>query len=102
ESLAEPAADVHGGGARREDLLDAGALELGDVVGRDDAAAEHQDLTGAALAELLHDPWEERHVRARVAREPDRVGVFLDRGLGDLLGCLMESGVSELSPRVTD
>ena len=102
EPLAEPAADVDGGGARREDLLDAGALELRDVVGRDDPAAEHQDLAGAALAELLDDPREERHVRARVARQPDRVGVLLDRGLGDLLGRLVQAGVDDLEPRVAE
>ena len=59
-------------------------------------------VAGAALAELLDDPREQRHVRARVAREPDRVGVLLDRGLGDLLGRLMQPGVDDLEARVAE
>ena len=33
-------------------------------------------------------------------REPDRVGVLLDRGLGDLLGGLVQAGVDDLEPGV--
>ena len=33
-------------------------------------------------------------------REPDRVGVLLDRGLGDLLGRLVQARVDDLEPGV--
>ena len=61
---------------------------------------EDQDVAGAALAQRRHDLGEQRHVRARVAREPDRVGVLLDRGLGDLLGRLVQARVDHLEPGV--
>ena len=35
-----------------------------------------------------------------MARQPDRVGVLLDRGLGDLLGRLVEAGVDDLEAGV--
>ena len=55
---------------------------------------------GPALAQLLHDPREQRHVGARWQRQPDRVGVLLDRGLGDLLGRLVQARVDDLEPGV--
>ena len=35
-----------------------------------------------------------------MAREPDGVGVLLDRGLGDLLGGLVQARVDHLEPGV--
>ena len=35
-------------------------------------------------------------------READRVGVLLDRGLGDLLGRLVQPGVDDLEPRIAE
>ena len=40
-------------------------------------------------------------MRAGEDRDPDRVGVLLDRGLDDLLGRLVQAGVDDLHPRVT-
>ena len=39
-------------------------------------------------------------MRAGEDREPDRVGVLLEGGLGDLLGRLEETGVDHLEPGV--
>ena len=39
---------------------------------------------------------EQRHVRAGEHRQPDRVGVLLDRRLDDLLGRLVQAGVDDL------
>ena len=47
-------------------------------------------------AQTVHDPRHERHVGAREDRDSDRVGVFLDRRLDDLLGGLMEAGIDHL------
>ena len=55
---------------------------------------------GIVALQLLDDEREERHVRAGEDREADAVGVFLDRGLHDLLGRLEESGVDDLHARV--
>ena len=55
---------------------------------------------GAPFPQLLHHLREQRHVGAGVAREPDGVGVLLDRGLGDLLGRLVQAGVDHLEARV--
>ena len=84
----------------REDLGHAGLLERRDVVDRDHAAAEDEDVAGAALPQLRDHLREQRHVGARVAREPDGVGILLDRGLGDLLRRLMQPGVDHLEAGV--
>src|SRR5207248_7724058 len=88
--------DVAGRSTGREDLRDAELLELGDVGSRDRPAYDHQHLAGAALAQQLDDPWHERHVRAGEDRDPDGVGILLDRGLDDLLRRLVEPGVDHL------
>jgi len=44
----------------------------------------------------------ERHVRAGQDRDPDGVGVLLDRRLDDLLGSLMEAGVDHLHAGVSE
>ncbi len=69
-------------------------------LGGDDAPAEHQDVARPALAEQPHDLREQRHVGARMQRQPDRVGVLLDRRLDDLLGCLVQARVDDLETRV--
>ena len=51
--------------------------------------------------QALDDAGHERHVRPRENRDADRVGVFLDRGLDDLLRSLMETGVDHLHAGVT-
>ena len=83
--LAHPLDDRHRRGAGREDLRDAERLELRDVVLGDDPAAEDDDVVGAALAQQLHHPGEQRHVGAGQHRQADAVGVLLDRRLDDLL-----------------
>ena len=41
-------------------------------------------------------------MRAREDRDPDGVGILLDRRLDDLLGGLMEAGVDHLHARVAE
>ena len=77
-------------------LRDAQLLELGDVGVGDDAAAEDDDVARVALGEQLDDPREQRHVRAGEDRQPDGVGVLLDRRLDDLLRRLVQAGVDDL------
>ena len=50
--------------------------------------------------ELLDDQRKERHVRAGEDREADAVGIFLNRGLHDLLGRLEEPGIDHFHARV--
>src|SRR5207247_836007 len=57
--------DVLRGSAGREDLGDAEALELGDVVGRDRAADGEKHVVDALLAQQLDDPRDECHVSPR-------------------------------------
>ena len=49
------------------------------------------DVLDALLAQELDDPGHEGHVGAGEDREPDRVGVLLDHGRGDLLGRLVQA-----------
>jgi ribosomal protein S3AE len=49
----------------------------------------------------FHHARHENEVRAREERETKRVGVFLNDGLDDLLGRLVEAGVDDLKARVT-
>ena len=52
------------------------------------------------LAQEGHHLREQRHVRAGMAREPDRVWVLLDGRVGDLFWRLVQTGVDELEPGV--
>ena len=70
------------------------------VVVGDDPAAEHEHVAHALLAEQRDDPREQGVVRAREHREPDGVGVLLQRGLRDLLGRLVQAGVDDLEAGV--
>ena len=62
--------------------------------------SDDEHVLRPVLAQPVEDPRDERHVRAGEDRDPDRVGVLLDRGLDDLLGRLVEAGVDDLHPRV--
>ena len=63
--------------------------------------SDDEHVLRAVLAQPLEDPRDERHVRAGEDRDPDRVGVLLDRGLDDLLRRLVQTGVDDFHPRVT-
>src|SRR5437899_11105490 len=79
-----------------EQLSDALALELGDVLRGDDATAGEQNVLPSRLEQQLANAWEEGHVGAREDRQSHYVHVFLDRCLRDHLGCLMQAGVNDL------
>ena len=68
------------------DPLDAERLELGDLRGRDRAAAaaEDADVVGAALAQHVDHVAEVLVVPALVGADGDRVGVLLDRRAHDV------------------
>ena len=61
---------------------------------------EHQHLTQPAVAQLLHHAREQREVRTAEQRQTDSVDIFLQRGLRDLLGSLMQAGVDDLEAMV--
>src|SRR5580765_3087553 len=73
---------------RRPDVL---SDEANDVVGWNDAAAEHRDVVGPLLAQQLEHPGEQIVVGPREHGEPDGVGVLLDRRGDDLLGGLVQA-----------
>ena len=68
------------------DALDAVRLELLDLGRRDRAAAaaEHADVTGAALSQHVDHVPEVLDVTTLVRAHGDRVGILLDRGAHDL------------------
>ena len=84
------------GAPGREDRRDAALDQLGRIVGRNRPADDDEHVVGAVRAQAVDDPRDERHVGSREDRDPDRVGVLLDRRLDDLLGSLMEAGVDHL------
>ena len=71
-------------------------LELRQVVLGHDAAAEHDDVAGAARLERIDHRREQRHVRARHDRQADRVDRLLHRRRRDHLRRLVEAGVDDL------
>ena len=73
--LAEPRDDVTGRSAGREDLLDAVALELRDVVRRDDASTEDDDVTGVDMIASVDDA-----VEASIARSADAAVAVIPEG----------------------
>src|SRR6266702_3274998 len=101
ERLLEPPDDVRERGAGGEHRGYAGLAQPRDLVGGDDPAPEHQHVAHALLAQERHDAREQRVVRARQHREADGVGVLLQRGLRHLLGRLVQPGVDDLEPGVT-
>src|SRR5439155_21440008 len=92
--------DVSEGGPRSEDDLDACLLELRDILLRDDPAARNEDVARLPLLQELHDLGEEGHMRPAQAGEADRIDVFLDRGLDDILRGLPQARIDDLHPRV--
>src|SRR2546423_993495 len=76
----QPLGDGDHGGPRREDLGNALVLEHDDVGLRHDPAAEDHHVVEPAGGELLLDAREQRHVGAGEDRQPDGVGVLLQRG----------------------
>ena len=72
------------------------ALSVAHVVVGDHAAADDQDVVGAALLQQLQRRAENRHVRAGQDADADDVDVFLDRGLDDLLGRAVQAGVDDV------
>jgi hypothetical protein len=57
-------------------------------------------VTQTLLAQELHQPGADVHVRAAEDRQPDDVGILLKRGGDDLLGRLTKTGVDNLHPRI--
>ena len=82
--------------ARQEDPGDAHRLQLRNVDVRDDAADEHAHVVETLLAQQLHQPRADVHVRAAQDRQADDVGILLQRGRGDLLGRLPQAGIDHL------
>src|SRR5205085_9781848 len=74
--------------------------ELGRVLGWDRAADDDEHVLGLVLLQPLEDLGDERHVRTGENRDPDRVGVLLDRRLHDLLRRLVQARVDDLHPGV--
>src|SRR5271156_6816781 len=75
--LAHPLDDVFCRCAGSEDLPHAQLLELGRIVVGNNSAAKNRHIRGAAILEQPHYLREQRHVRARENRQPDRIDVFL-------------------------
>src|SRR3990170_4917385 len=100
--LLEEPADLREGRPRAEDGLHPGFPQLRHVLLGDDPSARDDDVLRPALPEDPHDLREQGHVRAAQAGQADRVDVLLDRGLGDVLRGLAESGVDDLHPRVAE
>src|SRR5256885_1665648 len=100
KTLAQPIHDVLQRGAGGEDLLHPALLEGGDVVVRDDAAAEDDDVRRLPPLQLLDHRREERHVRTRMDRKADHLGVLLERRIDHHLRSLAEPGVDHFVTRV--
>src|ERR1700687_584556 len=83
-----------------EDLDNAHLFQLGGVVLRDDATAKNHDIGGVALLEQFEDAGDQRHVRAAVQADADRVDVFLDRRLYHHFWGLPKAGVDHLDASV--
>jgi len=66
------------------------------------ATAEDENVTQVAAAQFLHHAREQREVRPGEERQADRVDVFLQRRLGDLLGRLVQTRVDDLETVVPE
>src|ERR1700682_1835029 len=84
-----------------EDLDDAHLFQLGGVVLRDDATAKNPVIGGVVRVEQFEDAGDQRHVRAAVQADADRVDVFLDRRLYHHFWGLPKAGVDHLDTGVS-
>ena len=100
ECLFEPGADPAKRGTGLEDVCDALFAQRSGVSIGNYAAAEHEHIAEFSINEFGHDPWEQCQMCSREQRQPDSVGVFLQNGLSDLFGSLMEAGVDDFEPVV--
>src|SRR5581483_6067525 len=98
--LADEGDDVAGRGAGREDLAHPQRLEACDVLRRDDAAPEDDDVLDALRAQEREHLAEQVVVRPGEDGEADGVDVLLDRRRDDLLVALVEARVDDLHPGV--
>jgi hypothetical protein len=85
---------------RAEYRGDARVFELVGIVLRNRRADDHDNIVGIVRLKAVNDPGNKRHVRARENRYPDGVGVFLNRGLHDLLRCLVQTRSTDRPPSI--
>ena len=71
---------------RRIDARDAGSLQSGRVLQRNDAAADHRNIFGAVFFQSGNDVGHQRQVRARQDRQPDNVRALVRGRGGDAFG----------------
>src|SRR3989475_4490797 len=88
------------GGARSEQPPDPLLAQRGAVLRRDDPATRHQHVVASRCDQELLDAWEQGKVGAREDGQADDVDVFLNRGLRDHLGGLVQPRVDDLHTRV--
>src|SRR5262245_30514045 len=86
--------------AGKEDAFDADGGELGNVDVRNDPADHHEHIVQPLLLEEIHEPRRDVIVRAGEDRQADDVGVLLQRGRHDLLGCLAKAGIDDFHPGI--
>ena len=96
----DPFDDLSGRGTGGEDLCDTEITQGDDVLAGDDAAAEENDVAGAAGFQLSLDCFEQSHVGTGQDAQADSVGVFLDGGLRHLGSGLVQAGVNHLHASV--
>src|SRR5262249_2480199 len=89
-------------GARLKNFGDADLLELLDVLVRNDAADQNQNIVEPFLLHEFHDARAECHMRARENRDSDDVCILLERRIDDLFWSLTESRIDDFETRVTE
>src|SRR3990170_198550 len=90
-----------GRSAGRKHCGNPGRLQFLDILIRDRAPAEDDDVIRAALPEKLDNFGEQIHVSPRETRQADGIHILLDCGACDHLRGLPEAGVNHLHPRIT-
>ena len=82
--------------ARAKDSSDSGCLERLDVLLRDCAAENNQDVGSLPFLKQRKDARNDDIVRAGQDAEPDAVHVLLDGGIDDHLRRLSQTGIDDL------
>src|SRR5215218_6330830 len=66
------------------------------VLARNRTAGNHENILQSTLAQRLHNPGKQCEVGTRKNAQPDHIDVLLQRGVGDHLWRLKQSGVNNL------
>src|SRR5205809_3278687 len=92
--------DVFRGRAGLKNSRHAGFFQFRNILIRDDASDDDQNIVEAFFLHEFGDAGTKRHVRSRQYGESYDVGIFLQSRVDDLFGSLPQAGIDDFESRI--